>query len=56
MKVSHVKHCSKCRAKPARKGQAWCAACHAEYQRLWRKLHPHAFTKRWDEIDQGARR
>ena len=33
--------CSKCGATHARRGQRWCHACHAEYQREWRKTHPN---------------
>jgi hypothetical protein len=29
--------CIRCQAARRRPGQQWCAACHAAYQRAWRK-------------------
>lgn len=31
-----VPNCNKCGKPNQRKGQRWCRACHAEYQRDWR--------------------
>lgn len=43
--------CSKCRAEPRRPGQRYGAACHAAYQRDWRKIHPHEGTKKQKRAD-----
>lgn len=32
--------CCKCRKRPRREGQRYCAECHAEKMREWRKTHP----------------
>jgi hypothetical protein len=29
-----------------REGQRYCAMCHRDYQRQWRRDHPHSGTRR----------
>ena len=34
-----MKKCSKCKKSPPRKGQRYCASCHAEYMKEWHRTH-----------------